>query len=200
MLGFLQNSQQIHGPILVVVPLSNLSNLAKEFRKWLPDMNMIVYVGTRARREEITMLSVLKCPLYKNSNNNPIPTLPLLDSQVVLYLATKLIGLFVGYYKWILERNFHDLNKGVRRNQVSLLNIVVELKKCCNHPFLFESDLRTSDGCEVIVVIRLWFGVVIQGFSSSSNGSKNPQQICVSEKIGDGLVNDQGKNGNKLTV
>ena len=23
--------------------------------------------------------------------------------------------------------------------QVSLLNIVVELKKCCNHPFLFES-------------------------------------------------------------
>jgi chromodomain-helicase-DNA-binding protein 1 len=23
--------------------------------------------------------------------------------------------------------------------QVSLLNVVVELKKCCNHPFLFES-------------------------------------------------------------
>jgi chromodomain-helicase-DNA-binding protein 1 len=45
----------------------------------------------------------------------------------------------VRYYKWILERNFHDLNKGVRGNQVSLLNIVVELKKCCNHPFLFES-------------------------------------------------------------
>lgn len=22
------------------------------------------------------------------------------------------------YYKWILERNFHDLNKGVRGNQV----------------------------------------------------------------------------------
>lgn len=36
--------------------------------------------------------------------------------------------------------------------QVSLLNIVVELKKCCNHPFLFESadhgyggDNGTSD-------------------------------------------------------
>ncbi|KAG0489597.1 hypothetical protein HPP92_006460 [Vanilla planifolia] len=43
------------------------------------------------------------------------------------------------YYKWILERNFHNLNKGVRGNQVSLLNVVVELKKCCNHPFLFES-------------------------------------------------------------
>jgi SNF2 family DNA or RNA helicase len=48
---FLQNAQQIHGPFLVVVPLSTLSNWAKEFRKWLPDMNVIIYVGTRASRE-----------------------------------------------------------------------------------------------------------------------------------------------------
>ena len=47
----IQNAQQIHGPFLVVVPLSTLSNWAKEFRKWLPDMNVIVYVGTRASRE-----------------------------------------------------------------------------------------------------------------------------------------------------
>lgn len=48
---FWQNAQQIHGPFLVVVPLSTLSNWAKEFRKWLPDMNVIIYVGTRASRE-----------------------------------------------------------------------------------------------------------------------------------------------------
>jgi chromodomain-helicase-DNA-binding protein 1 len=40
--------------------------------------------------------------------------------------------------------------------QVSLLNIVVELKKCCNHPFLFESadhgyggDASTNDNNKV---------------------------------------------------
>lgn len=33
------------------MPLSTLANWAKEFRKWLPDMNIIVYVGTRASRE-----------------------------------------------------------------------------------------------------------------------------------------------------
>ena len=44
------------------------------------------------------------------------------------------------YYKWILKRNYADLNKGARgAGAVSLLNIVMELKKCCNHPFLFES-------------------------------------------------------------
>ena len=47
----LQNAQQIHGPFLVVVPLSTLSNWAKEFKKWLPDMNVIIYVGARASRE-----------------------------------------------------------------------------------------------------------------------------------------------------
>ncbi|GJN33329.1 hypothetical protein PR202_gb21917 [Eleusine coracana subsp. coracana] len=51
MLGFLHNAQEINGPFLVVVPLSTLSNWAKEFRKWLPDMNVVVYVGNRASRE-----------------------------------------------------------------------------------------------------------------------------------------------------
>lgn len=44
------------------------------------------------------------------------------------------------YYRWILTRNFSELNKGAKGSgQVSLLNIITELKKCCNHPFLFES-------------------------------------------------------------
>lgn len=47
----MQNSQQIPGPFLVVVPLSTITNWAKEFRKWLPDMNVVVYVGNRASRE-----------------------------------------------------------------------------------------------------------------------------------------------------
>ena len=37
--------------------------------------------------------------------------------------------------------------------QVSLLNIITELKKCCNHPFLFESaetDFRGSDDSKAV--------------------------------------------------
>lgn len=37
--------------------------------------------------------------------------------------------------------------------QISLLNIITELKKCCNHPFLFESaesDFRGSDDSKAV--------------------------------------------------
>jgi len=41
------------------------------------------------------------------------------------------------YYKAILERNFEHLRGGgSSKNLPSLLNIMMELRKCCNHPFL----------------------------------------------------------------
>merc|ERR1712071_184328 len=41
------------------------------------------------------------------------------------------------YYKYILTRNFEALNSRSGGVQVSLLNIMMDLKKCCNHPYLF---------------------------------------------------------------
>lgn len=41
------------------------------------------------------------------------------------------------YYKHILTKNFEALNSKGGGNQVSLLNIMMDLKKCCNHPYLF---------------------------------------------------------------
>jgi chromodomain-helicase-DNA-binding protein 4 len=41
------------------------------------------------------------------------------------------------YYKYVLTRNFEALNSRSGGQQVSLLNIMMDLKKCCNHPYLF---------------------------------------------------------------
>ena len=50
------------------------------------------------------------------------------------------------YYKYILTRNFEALNSRGGGNQVSLLNIMMDLKKCCNHPYLFPVAAMVSGG------------------------------------------------------
>ncbi len=43
--------QKVMGPFLVVVPLSTVPNWIKEFNKWLPQVNTVVYVGDTKSRE-----------------------------------------------------------------------------------------------------------------------------------------------------
>lgn len=38
------------------------------------------------------------------------------------------------YYKYILTRNYEALNPKSGGQTVSLLNVMMDLKKCCNHP------------------------------------------------------------------
>ena len=49
--GYLNLTQNIAGPYLVVVPLSTVPNWIREFRKWLPQVNALVYVGDSKSRE-----------------------------------------------------------------------------------------------------------------------------------------------------
>lgn len=44
---------------------------------------------------------------------------------------------FRKYYKNILTRNFEALSPKGGGSQISLINIIMDLKKCCNHPYLF---------------------------------------------------------------
>ena len=55
------------------------------------------------------------------------------------------------YYRAILERNFSFLSLGATSNSnvPNLLNTMMELRKCCNHPYLIngtESQFN-SDFC-----------------------------------------------------
>uniref|UniRef100_A0A7I4XWZ7 Chromo domain containing protein n=2 Tax=Haemonchus contortus TaxID=6289 RepID=A0A7I4XWZ7_HAECO len=45
------------------------------------------------------------------------------------------------YYRAILERNFSHLCKG--SSAPSLMNVMMELRKCCNHPFLIQGAEET---------------------------------------------------------
>lgn len=51
--GYLSEVLKIAGPFLVVVPLSTVPNWIKEFRKWTPQLNALVYVGDSKSRDVI---------------------------------------------------------------------------------------------------------------------------------------------------
>ncbi|KAI9022522.1 SNF2 family N-terminal domain-containing protein [Hyaloraphidium curvatum] len=53
LLNYLFNAAKLYGPFLVVVPLSTIGSWQREFAKWAPQMNLIVYMGNRLSRDII---------------------------------------------------------------------------------------------------------------------------------------------------
>uniref|UniRef100_A0ACB8E6L7 Choline dehydrogenase 2 n=1 Tax=Sphaerodactylus townsendi TaxID=933632 RepID=A0ACB8E6L7_9SAUR len=62
-----------------------------------------------------------------------------LPAKVEQILRVEMSALQKQYYKWILTRNYKALSKGSRGSTSGFLNIVMELKKCCNHCYLIKS-------------------------------------------------------------
>lgn len=56
--------------------------------------------------------------------------------------------------RWILTRNYKALAKGTRGSTSGFLNIVMELKKCCNHCYLIKApeENERENGQEVLQV------------------------------------------------
>lgn len=64
----------------------------------------------------------------------------LFSSKVEQILRVDMTSLQKQYYKWILTKNYHALRKGVKGSVSSFVNVVMELKKCCNHAMLVRPD------------------------------------------------------------
>jgi superfamily II DNA/RNA helicase len=69
-----------------------------------------------------------------------------LPKKVERILRVEMSSMQRQYYTWILARNFEALSKGSRGKNVSFINILVELKKCCNHPLLVTEAGRFEEG------------------------------------------------------
>jgi chromodomain-helicase-DNA-binding protein 1 len=70
-----------------------------------------------------------------------------LPAKVEQILRVDMTTLQKQYYKWILTKNYTALRKGNKGSASTFVNIVMELKKCCNHAFLtkpMEAEHRSS--------------------------------------------------------
>lgn len=72
------------------------------------------------------MLRRLKTDVLKN-----------MPSKTELIVRVELSQMQKKYYKFILTKNYDALNSKSGGNSCSLINVMMDLKKCCNHPYLF---------------------------------------------------------------
>jgi len=247
-LGYLRHICGITGPHLITVPKSTLDNWAREFKKWTPDVDVLVLQGAkddrhalinerlidekfdvcitsyemilrekghlkkfaweyiivdeahRIKNEESSLAQIIR--MFSSRNRLLITGTPLQNNLHELWallnflmpdvfgdseafdswfkgqnedqdtvvqqlhrvlrpfllrrvksdvekslLPKKEINLYVGmsemqvkWYKKILEKDIDAVNGagGKRESKTRLLNIVMQLRKCCNHPYLFD--------------------------------------------------------------
>ncbi|XP_076465125.1 chromodomain-helicase-DNA-binding protein 1-like isoform X2 [Babylonia areolata] len=76
-----------------------------------------------------------------------------LPAKVEQILRVEMTSLQKQYYKWILTKNHKMLMKGQKGNVTSFVNIIMELKKCCNHAHLtrIEDELEGRERLQTLV-------------------------------------------------
>ncbi|XP_042207777.1 chromodomain-helicase-DNA-binding protein 1-like isoform X5 [Homarus americanus] len=72
-----------------------------------------------------------------------------LPSKVEQILRVDMMQQQKQYYKWILTKNYDMLKKGSRGSTSSFVNIMMELKKCCNHCFLTKQPEEVNN-CDIL--------------------------------------------------
>ena len=99
--------------------------------------------GDKKNIERLKILHTLIRPFLlqrmKSDVNLKIPS----KREVILYSG--LSDMQKKYYKWVLTKNVQELSKK-GSNKTNLMNIVMHLRKCCNHPYLFDGAEPTFDG------------------------------------------------------
>ncbi|XP_018909064.2 chromodomain-helicase-DNA-binding protein 1 [Bemisia tabaci] len=71
-----------------------------------------------------------------------------LPAKVEQILRVEMTSIQKQYYKWILTKNYNALRKGAKGSTGTFLNIVIELKKCCNHALLTKSNPDSRSNSE----------------------------------------------------
>ncbi|XP_062547170.1 chromodomain-helicase-DNA-binding protein 1 isoform X2 [Armigeres subalbatus] len=81
-----------------------------------------------------------------------------LPAKVEQILRVEMTSIQRQYYRWILTKNFDALRKGTKGSINTFLNIMIELKKCCNHALLTKQEEFENQTNQDEVVVQLLKG------------------------------------------
>ncbi|KAH0630943.1 hypothetical protein JD844_004332 [Phrynosoma platyrhinos] len=173
LLGYLKHYRNIPGPHMVLVPKSTLHNWMNEFKRWVPSLRAVCLIGDKdARLSEIVRE-------FKTTNRLLLTGTPLQNNLHELWALLNFLlpdvfnsaevgdkGVTKPKYTKILMKDIDILNSAGKMDKMRLLNILMQLRKCCNHPYLFDgaepgppyttdTHLVTNSGSRVLVFSQM---------------------------------------------
>lgn len=115
--------------------LAELSALMDFLNPGLVNIDVDMDLNAEAASEKLAELTKAIQPFMLRRTKSKVETdLPPKTEKVI---RVELSDIQLEYYKNILTKNYAALNEGARGQKQSLLNIMMELKKASNHPFMF---------------------------------------------------------------
>ncbi|KAG9331034.1 hypothetical protein JZ751_020417 [Albula glossodonta] len=131
-------SAGVQGPFLVIAPLSTITNWEREFAGWT-HMNAIMVLSDCPELREIAWRCVIidEAHRLKNRNCKLLDSLKMLDLEhKVLLTGTPLQNTVEELFSLLHFLEPTHLGANQNSNVPNLLNTMMELRKCCNHPYL----------------------------------------------------------------
>ncbi|PWY81934.1 hypothetical protein BO70DRAFT_292423 [Aspergillus heteromorphus CBS 117.55] len=125
--------------------LAELSALLDFLNPGLVHIDVDMDLNADAASEKLAELTKAIQPFMLRRTKSKVESdLPPKTEKII---RVELSDIQLEYYKNILTKNYAALNDGARGQKQSLLNIMMELKKASNHPFMFpNAEARILDG------------------------------------------------------
>lgn len=126
--------------------LDELSALLDFLNPGLVDVDVDMDLNAEAASEKLDELTKAILPFMLRRTKSKVESdLPPKTEKII---RVELSDIQLEYYKNILTKNYAALNDGANGQKQSLLNIMMELKKASNHPFMFPpAEARALEGC-----------------------------------------------------
>lgn len=125
--------------------LAELSALMDFLNPGLVEIDADMDLNSEAASHKIAQLTKAIQPYMLRRTKSKVETdLPPKTEKII---RVELSDVQLEYYKNILTKNYAALNEGSKGQKQSLLNIMMELKKASNHPFMFpNAEARILEG------------------------------------------------------
>ncbi|KAI9906732.1 hypothetical protein PsorP6_016200 [Peronosclerospora sorghi] len=146
LLAYLREARGIEGPHIIIVPKSTVGNWMRELKRWCPSIKAFKFMGNKEERAaqkdtvikqnfDALLHTILRPFLLRRLKADVEHSLP---PKIETKLYVGLSEMQREWYMRVLHRDATHLNAIGGSDRVRLLNILMQLRKVCNHPYLFE--------------------------------------------------------------